>query len=220
MMVSIELVLSLVNCYFAGYIMSMIEGIELVGGDLSLDFVNTIGGIRSGVCEDKLVSYEDLLEWVSLSGALSPARRSALAAAARKDRRGASAALARAKWIRETLHDSFLALANLRAVPRTALEELNALLGPAMSHAQIHRHERCYEWGWDDSVALGAPLWPVLRAAGELLVSGEWAKLRECASESCGWLFLDASKNQSRRWCDMKGCGNRAKVRRFRGLSL
>jgi predicted RNA-binding Zn ribbon-like protein len=60
-------------------------------------------------------------------------------------------------------------------------------------------------------------LWAVARSAADLLISETTlAHLRECAAETCGWLFLDRSKNGSRRWCDMKVCGNRAKVRRFR----
>jgi predicted RNA-binding Zn ribbon-like protein len=41
-------------------------------------------------------------------------------------------------------------------------------------------------------------------------------RVRECANHDCGWLFLDLSRNRSRKWCDMSSCGNRAKVRRFR----
>jgi|KBSMisStaDraftv2_1062788.scaffolds.fasta_scaffold959750_1 predicted RNA-binding Zn ribbon-like protein len=196
----------------------MIEQDEFIGGDPSIDFVNTIGGIRSGVFEDKLATYDDLLQWATLAGALVPTRLAALSHAARKDPRGAAAALARARAIRESIHDAYLALANGRAAPRQVLGEINAVIGSAMSHTRIHRIDGNYEWGWDDALALEAPLWPILRATGEILVSGEWSRLRECASETCGWLFLDKSKNRSRRWCDMKGCGNRAKVRRYRGL--
>ena len=57
-------------------------------------------------------------------------------------------------------------------------------------------------------------LWPVTRSAAELLVSGELSRVRTCANDTCGWLFMDTSKNRSRRWCDMNDCGNRAKARR------
>ncbi|MGZ5940722.1 MAG: CGNR zinc finger domain-containing protein [Rhizomicrobium sp.] len=196
----------------------MIDAAEFVGGNPSLDFVNTIGGIRSGTHDDKLASYEDLLSWAVMSGTLAPARRAALAALARKQPRVAESALTNAKAIRESMHAVFLALVHGKSPPRTDLAAMNASIGDVMAHARIHRHGDDYEWGWDDAVTLDAPLWPVLRAAGDLLVSGRTARLRECASESCGWLFLDTSKNHSRRWCDMKGCGNRAKVRRYRGV--
>ena len=62
---------------------------------------------------------------------------------------------------------------------------------------------------------LSAPLWPVAHAAANLLVSDQVSRVRMCASDSCDWLFLDLSRNQMRRWCDMKTCGNRVKARRY-----
>jgi predicted RNA-binding Zn ribbon-like protein len=55
---------------------------------------------------------------------------------------------------------------------------------------------------------------PVVRAAADLATSAELSRIRECGSDTCFWLFLDRSKNGTRRWCDMKVCGNRAKARR------
>jgi predicted RNA-binding Zn ribbon-like protein len=55
---------------------------------------------------------------------------------------------------------------------------------------------------------------PIVRAAAELLTSDDRARIRECGSETCFWLFMDHSKNGTRRWCDMKVCGNREKARR------
>lgn len=61
-------------------------------------------------------------------------------------------------------------------------------------------------------------LWPVVASAAELLVSVEQLPLlRICGlheSGECGWLFLDETRNHTRRWCSMKDCGNRAKARR------
>src|ERR687888_470126 len=77
-------------------------------------------------------------------------------------------------------------------------------------------HDAALAWSWADAaVRLDAPLWPLVRLAAELLVGPELERVRECAAGDCRWLFLDTSKNRSRRWCDMKSCGNRAKVRRF-----
>jgi predicted RNA-binding Zn ribbon-like protein len=58
-------------------------------------------------------------------------------------------------------------------------------------------------------------LWPVARSAAELLTSERAGRVRECASETCSWLFLDGSRNGRRKWCDMASCGNRAKARRY-----
>jgi predicted RNA-binding Zn ribbon-like protein len=74
-----------------------------------------------------------------------------------------------------------------------------------------------FDWLWTDvDEHLTSILWPVARAATTLLTSPDLARVRECAGDPCGWLFLDVSKNGSRRWCDMADCGNRAKARRYR----
>jgi predicted RNA-binding Zn ribbon-like protein len=72
-----------------------------------------------------------------------------------------------------------------------------------------------FGWSWaDDPVNLEMPLWPVTRSAADLLTSSDLRSLRLCASDTCAWLFLDTSRNGSRRWCSMRTCGNRAKARR------
>ncbi|HWT23248.1 MAG TPA: CGNR zinc finger domain-containing protein, partial [Solirubrobacteraceae bacterium] len=65
---------------------------------------------------------------------------------------------------------------------------------------------------------LRSPLWPVAVAAVDLLRDPErLARLKQCGH--CRWLFLDASRNRSRRWCSMEHCGTAAKIdaRRARG---
>ena len=62
-------------------------------------------------------------------------------------------------------------------------------------------------------------MWPIARSAAELLVSSDRALVKEGASDDCLWLFLDGTKNHKRRWCEMKTCGNRAKVRKHRRRS-
>src|SRR5207248_11011958 len=95
------------------------------------------------------------------------------------------------------------------------LHRFNAALAEAMSKARIVSGEAHYSWDWAErETALDWIVWPVLRSAADLLTSEEIHLLRQCASQTCSWLFLDTSKNHSRRWCDMQNCGNRAKVNR------
>jgi predicted RNA-binding Zn ribbon-like protein len=73
-----------------------------------------------------------------------------------------------------------------------------------------------FAWEWmGQGSDLAAPFWPIALAAAELLASDDLALVRECRSATCRWLFLDQSRNHSRRWCDMKTCGNRVKARRY-----
>jgi len=72
-----------------------------------------------------------------------------------------------------------------------------------------------FEWSLSCGDEGAAPiLAPVIRAAADLLTSPDAGRVRECGSDTCSWLFLDRSKNGTRRWCDMAVCGNRAKARR------
>ncbi len=76
-----------------------------------------------------------------------------------------------------------------------------------------------FAWEWDaGGDVLARPLWALARSAADLLTSPRLSRVRECPGEDgCGWLFLDTSKNGSRRWCSMQGCGSRAKARRYAG---
>jgi predicted RNA-binding Zn ribbon-like protein len=194
----------------------MIDASDFVAGALSLDFINTVGGIRSGAFEDKLGSYADLLDWAVLGGAMDKDAAHRLAALADREPGRAEDGLARARAFREALHGVFAAQLAGDAAPKAAMEEVNAEIGRALAHARLQRAGEHFVWTWDETDALDAPLWAVARDAGDLLTQGPLQRLRECASDTCGWLFLDTTKNHSRRWCDMKGCGNRDKVRRYR----
>lgn len=94
---------------------------------------------------------------------------------------------------------------------------MNQEIGDALRHARLVEQGGGFVWGWDENPSLERPLWPIARSAAELLAHPDaLAQLRECASDTCEWLFLDRSRNHTRRWCDMNDCGARTKVRRFR----
>jgi predicted RNA-binding Zn ribbon-like protein len=194
----------------------MIDSEDLVAGALCLDFINTVGGIRVGVHNDKLETYQDLLELAVLGNAVTRSHANALALIARRRPEMAATTLADGKALREALHAIFSAALTDRAPNRQAFGFVNQRLGQALAHARIKGGPAKHEWTWEPPEMLDAPLWPIVHNAGELLVSDSLGRLQECASDTCGWFFLDLTKNRSRRWCAMSGCGNRHKVRRFR----
>lgn len=194
---------------------------ELIAGNVCLDFINTLDDRPSGEPKDLLKDYGDLVRFGEEAGILTPAQFDDLVekAGARPDE--AEEALRRARNLREALHDIFSALMNHEAAPQPAMERLNANLHDAALHSRliqretIEREPRC-EWRFDDlTSSFDAMLWPIARAAADLLASGDLPLVRACSSPTCQWFFLDSSKNHRRRWCDMKACGNRAKVRKF-----
>jgi predicted RNA-binding Zn ribbon-like protein len=187
---------------------------DFSGGDLSLDFVNTVGD-RPVRQEEHLHTWRDLVDWAEQAGLVS--KRTAVSLRA-SDGRGDTTrrAFARAVALRECLYRIFQATAAGRAPARTDLDALNDALRQAMAHARVEPRGGDYVWAFaDDDQPVDGFLRPVVRAAADLLVSPVRVSVRECASDRCSWLFVDRSPTQRRRWCSMKTCGNRDKVRRF-----
>jgi predicted RNA-binding Zn ribbon-like protein len=117
--------------------------------------------------------------------------------------------------LREALYGIFSALAHGRSVREQDLACLNQALREALPNLRLDLHGKSLVWHWrQDGTALTSPLWPIARAAADLLTTESQAPVRECAGAQCAWLFLDCSRGRSRRWCSMASCGNRAKARR------
>jgi predicted RNA-binding Zn ribbon-like protein len=189
---------------------------ELVGGRLCLDFVNTLNGSREiEQTEEKLTSYAALVSWSKQAGVVSEREaRQLLKEAARRPKEAAKV-VERAIALREAIYGIITTVAHGTPPSKADLKILNATLSQAMARSEIKRTTDGFSWGWtSDEDALDRMLWPVARSAAELLTSEEVSRARVCEAGDCTWLFMDLSKNNSRRWCDMKYCGNRAKSRR------
>jgi len=190
---------------------------DLSGGALCLDFANTWSD-RGRPDTEQLRGYADLLAFALQTGQLAAGEAARLEQRAERQPREAAAVLTRCRELREVLYRIFSAVAARRAPPAADLELLNAALPEALSRLRIERRGARFAWTWHGPDAppepLVAPLWPTLRSAAELLTSDERRRVRECAGSDCTWLFLDRSRNRSRRWCAMQTCGNRAKARR------
>lgn len=188
------------------------------GGRLCLDFVNTVGGMRGVTPKERLAVYADLVEFGRQTGALDDARAERLLVEARRRPAEAEAALGRARDLREVLYRLFLARARGEPPAAGDLERVSEELGRALAHRRLERRGEELALGWDPAPDLDAPVWPVVASAGELLASGgESDRVRVCGlfdTHECSWLFMDASRAGTRRWCSMKDCGNRAKARR------
>jgi predicted RNA-binding Zn ribbon-like protein len=199
------------------------ENWKFVGGRLCLDFINTVGGrADSGaVLRDKLGGYNDLLEWGRLAGVAKQTEVRQLARRAASHPRDAKAALTRAILLRESLYRVFQSVAEGRRLRSTDLDILSRELQIARAHQRLAHASGAIVWTWDDDdTTLDRILWPIPLSAANVLTSADLSRLRQCEGAECGWMFLDTSRNRSRHWCDMKDCGNRAKVRRFRTRQL
>ncbi len=183
---------------------------------LCLDFVNTVGDHASDHPEERLRSYDDLAAWATRACLATEREAQALRRAAQERPDEARRALAHALTLREAIYRIFIALIASQPVPTADLAILNATLSDASRGPQVSMMDTGFAWAWPlDRASLDWPARAAALSAAELLTSEEWNRVGQCADErGCGWLFLDTSRNRSRRWCSMGDCGNRAKQRR------
>lgn len=188
---------------------------EFTGGHLALDFANTVNSRPSDHPEELLTDYAALAVWARDAGAIPPNAYEKLYVQAVQAPGRAVEALEEGVKLRDAIFAVFSAVVDRQPVPSHGLALINFYAQDSAAHRRIIHRGRQFEWQWQHlDVYLTAMLWPVARAAADLLVSNQLEQVRLCASETCDWLFLDTSRNHMRRWCEMKTCGNRDKARR------
>jgi predicted RNA-binding Zn ribbon-like protein len=194
-------------------VLGWVAMLRRLAGHPALDFVNTVDPREGEGRVEYLRSFEDLTGWAYGAGVLT--QREARQAAAGNGR-AAAGAFDRAIALREALYGIFAAVAARRPAPSGAVDELEAAYRQAMAHARLARSASGFRWQLRGGLDLVR--WHIARDAVALLESDRLGRIKRCpgGSGDCGWLFLDRSKNASRRWCSMEGCGNCAKLRRFR----
>ena len=184
--------------------------LRIVGGDVALDFVNTEDGDPPSEC---LRDYGDLVAWTVLIGLFSADEGERLMGEADRRPEDAEAVYRDAMRLRGALYGVFRAVAEGGDAPERDLETLRGYEREALSRGKLVQGDRGFGWEWKDDQDLAGMLWPIAHAATGLLTSGELDRLKLCAG--CYWIFLDASRNRSRRWCTMKVCGTDEKKRRY-----
>lgn len=189
---------------------------EPVDAERVLAFVNTLSARPTGAPVERLTSYDALVDWAREQHLVSAAAAERLLAEARRHPHQAAGVLSRAKEFREALNTLALAIEQQRQPAAAALATISDALASAYAHGRLVPHNASLQWVSSSEDDLNRILWEIGRAAGRLVLSPRLSKIRACAAADCGWWFMDDTKNRSRRWCDMKICGNREKVRRFR----
>jgi len=189
---------------------------ESVDDDRVLAFVNTLSGRPTESPSERLVSYDALVDWAREQHLVSAAAGDRLLTEARRHPQQAASVLARAREFREALNALAVAIEHDRQPAPAVLATIGGGLAEAYAHGRLVPHEGRLQWIASAEDDLDRILWEIGRATGRLVGSPRLGKVRSCAAPDCGWWFLDDTKNHSRRWCDMKLCGNREKIRRFR----
>lgn len=199
--------------------------LPMVGGHLALDFANTVDDPEGAERYDHAGTYPELIGWAARIGILQPDQADELLEAAEEHPRAASNALQRAHELRLILNEIFseITAVNSGASASVAAQwpELRQFVTEALAHADLDlrlppvqdRGHAAYQLTWPMTARLDSVLWPIGVAAIDLLTGPQLHRLKKCAG--CPWVFLDQSKNLSRRWCAMNDCGTHEKIRRY-----
>jgi predicted RNA-binding Zn ribbon-like protein len=184
---------------------------QLVAGHPVLDLVNTLDWrFRESGPEELLCTYDDVLRFSEQSKVLTRSQTRRLRGGVRP------AALRAVKEFRETMARILYTVMDEKMPPADAIKKLNHYVQEAQSARRLRWGLTRFDVSWTESDTEELPVWLLAQSAFELLTSDGMERVRACANAECRWLFLDTSKNHSRRWCDMAVCGNRMKARRFK----
>jgi len=184
---------------------------KMLGGAICLDFANTVDW-RKGEPRELLNSAPDLVDWAEQARTLTRQEAQELRAEAASSPEEAEALIRRATALREAVHRIFKAHADGARPPKADLEQLNRELADALSHTALTAEGQHYTLQFH-GVLQEKLIWAIAYSAMQILTSPQLNRVKECDDPRCGWLFLDTSRNGTRRWCSMADCGNRNKAR-------
>ena len=189
---------------------------ELKAGHPVLDFINTLDDrFMDRGPRERLASYADLVRFCVQAGVLSRPEAQTLEASV--SAAGASRALRSARALREALAVVLYGQVQGRLPEPAQLAPLERHFKEASRRRELRASDIAeLTWTWKGAARQPElPVWLLAEGAAELLLSPALRRVRACEADTCRWLFLDSSKSHTRRWCDMKVCGNRMKARRF-----
>jgi predicted RNA-binding Zn ribbon-like protein len=186
---------------------------RLDGGNLSLNFANTVHDRRAEPLEDYLHNYLDLIAWANHADAIDRSQKKILLQKSRENQGEANQIYQDGIQLREAIYESVVSLIDQKPLPRMHLKLINQWLSKALSTLQLNPLDGDYVLDWEaDNVELKFVLFPIIRSFADLITSDDRERIKQCSN--CGWVFVDNSRNKSRRWCSMEVCGNRVKARR------
>jgi len=195
------------------------ETFRCPGGELCLDFCNTGQNVRGyGDEHDEwLADFGELVAWLHAAGALTAKQASALRSSAQATPEAPQRVLSRALRFREALARVLIAKAQQRTPFTDDMHLIEQEYARSARYGRLASAEQGFRWTVDSEAdELDLALRPIVESAVSLMTSPRMARLRRCGNATCYWLFLDETKNASRRWCEMASCGNVMKVRRHR----
>jgi predicted RNA-binding Zn ribbon-like protein len=190
---------------------------DIVAGNFALNLVNTVSGWNDDPPEDWIPDIASYIAWARTSGIFSTEEEKEAARLAKSSAVTAARVLAALKELRFALWRLVDCLENRRPTDPTDLWVLNEWRANlALSEQVMVRSNKIAFAIYSDVSVLELPALRVTRSALSLLTEWPYGRIKTCPGANCGWKFVDQSKNRSRRWCDMKVCGNLAKANEYR----
>lgn len=188
--------------------------LPLVGGVLALDFCNTASGRGTEGTIEHLLTSQNFLEWCCHAGILDEAASVHLRALCADEAYG-GALLQRAIGLRDAIYRLDAALAARLKPDQADMDVIAAQQAACLAAGRLTVKEGAFGWTWRiEDAPEAAVLGPIAASALALVTQADLARLKQCVGHRCGWLFLDTTKSNNRRWCEMEVCGNRAKQKR------
>lgn len=188
---------------------------QLIAAHPALDLVNTLDWRFRTRPEELLATYDDVLRFLIQSSMIAPKEAENLTRVT-TSRQGEALRL-RCIALREATAKVLYAVVEDREPDPAPIDQLETFFQDARKRQDLVWSGGRLQWKMAPAPPTpDIPLWLLARSVEELLLSDDMQRLRACENHDCRWLFLDTSKNHTRRWCDMKLCGNRMKARRFK----
>jgi predicted RNA-binding Zn ribbon-like protein len=191
--------------------------LPLVGGVLALDFCNTTSGRGTEARLEHLRTTEDLFAWARHAAILDATTETQLRRLSSDDPDFGDRLLRRALRLREAIDRVDRALAQGTTADQAEIDAVAETYAACLAKGRLTARDGGFGWSWPAAASPEeAVLGPIAASAMTLITVADRARLKRCEGHHCGWLFLDTTKNNNRRWCEMGVCGNRAKQKRRR----
>lgn len=187
---------------------------KLIGGSLCFDFTNTVSWRGQENSHEWFDPIDNLVVWAQLTHILDTTEVTALREHMNVSPEINERTLHTLITTRETLYRAFSNVISDKRPDEKDLQSINIQVKAALSHLEISSFNGGFELTWQRKVsALQKVRYSVIKSAADVLITEDLTRVKKCPS--CQWLYLDKSKNKSRRWCTMEDCGNRHKVNAF-----
>ncbi len=188
---------------------------EFIGNHPVLDFHNTLAWPTPDGVNERIRDFDDLVLWSRTSGLVTRPEAARLLRDIARHPAQRTRVISEARRLRRLLHDVFGAIAERKRIPAAQLDKLNREVKRASGSLELGVTATGLNWTNDPATGAALILHRLVWETAQLLTSADSQMVRSCANRECGWLFLDTTKNHSRRWCSMSDCGSRAKARRY-----